>query len=133
MAKLTPYLMFNGNCSEAMNFYKEVLGGELWIQKVSESPMANPEAEGQDNVMHSSLTGENMTLFASDMSDEETTTGTKVELCISTATREELESIFDKMSDGAEITSPLKTEFFGTFGALTDKFGIRWMFQTDMK
>ncbi|MEI6884529.1 MAG: hypothetical protein WCO02_08575 [Bacteroidota bacterium] len=26
MLYLTPYLMFDGNCEEAINFYKEVLG-----------------------------------------------------------------------------------------------------------
>jgi uncharacterized glyoxalase superfamily protein PhnB len=36
-------------------------------------------------------------------------------------------------SDGAEVTDPLKEQFFGTYGTLNDKFGVRWMFQTDKK
>lgn len=29
MMKLNPYLMFSGNCREALNFYKEQLDGEI--------------------------------------------------------------------------------------------------------
>jgi PhnB protein len=42
-----------------------------------------------------------------------------------------LKTLFEKLSDGAEVTDPLTEQFFGTFGALNDKFGVRWMFQTD--
>ena len=38
MAKLNPYLNFNNQCREAMNFYKECLGGELFFQTVGELP-----------------------------------------------------------------------------------------------
>ena len=29
MTTLTPYLLFDGNCKQAMEFYKSCLGGEL--------------------------------------------------------------------------------------------------------
>lgn len=37
--KLTPYLLFDGNCAEAMTFYQACLGGELTITKIGDSPM----------------------------------------------------------------------------------------------
>lgn len=45
----------------------------------------------------------------------------------------ELKFLFDKLSAAANVTDPLKIEPFGTYGALNDKFGVRWMFHTDQK
>ena len=44
-----------------------------------------------------------------------------------------LKAIFEKLSAGAEITDPLKEQFYGAYGALNDSFGVRWMFWTDEK
>src|SRR6202140_2795445 len=54
-------------------------------------------------------------------------------LYLSGGTLEELKTLFKGLSDGAEVTDPLQEQFFGTYGALNDKFGIRWMLQTDKK
>ena len=43
--------------------------------------------------------------------------------------KEEIETLFSKLSQGGKVTTPLKHEFFGIYGDLTDKFGINWMFQ----
>jgi len=56
MAQINAYLGFNGFCREAMNYYKDCLGGQLEIKTVAESPMSGqcPEAiHGQ--ILHSSL------------------------------------------------------------------------------
>ncbi len=56
MAKLNPYLNFNGKCREAMTFYKECLGGEVTFMEVSTSPMAAElPAEMKDHIMHAQL------------------------------------------------------------------------------
>jgi PhnB protein len=44
-----------------------------------------------------------------------------------------LKTLFERLSEGAEVTDPLKEQFFGTYGALNDKFAVRWMFQADKK
>jgi PhnB protein len=44
-----------------------------------------------------------------------------------------LKTLFERLSEGAEVTDPLKEQFFGTYGALNDEFGVQWMFQTDKK
>src|SRR6266566_8060757 len=56
--------------------------------------------------------------------------GNTVCLYLSGGTLDELKTLFEGLSDGAEVTDPLKEQFFGTYGALNDKFGVRWMFQT---
>jgi PhnB protein len=56
MAQMNAYLHFNGNCREAMTFYKECLGGELNMQAVGESPMAaQMPPQIHTNILHASL------------------------------------------------------------------------------
>lgn len=59
--------------------------------------------------------------------------GNTVCLYLNGGSSDQLRTLFDKLSEGADVTDPLKQEFFGTYGALNDKFEIRWMFQTDKK
>ena len=133
MTQLNAYLRFNGNCREAMTFYKSCLGGELTIQTVGESPMAGQMPPAiKDNVLHSVLAKDGFELLASDMTGPEgVVKGNTITLCIIGSNKAELEPIFAKLSAGGKVGHELKEEFFGTFGELTDKFGINWMFQAD--
>jgi PhnB protein len=136
MTTLTTYLLLNGNCKPAMEFYKLVFGGELTMTKVGESAMKNfMPTTMHDKVINSRLVGEGIDISASDWLRPAQTPiqGNMVCLYLSGGTFEGLKTLFDKLSEGAIITDPLKEEFFGTYGALNDKFGIRWMFQTDKK
>ena len=133
MTQINPYLSFNGNCREAMNFYKECLGGELYLQTVAESPIAGqmPPATLQQ-IMHSSLTKNGLVIMASDMSREKLVEGNTVQLCINCSSMEEINSFFSKLSVGGKITDPLAEMFWGaTYGALTDKFGKHWLLNYD--
>ena len=86
----------------------------------------------KDQIMHMSLPiGEHGVLMGSDAPAE---FGNKVgfdgnvELMISAGSRAEVDAIWAKLSDGARITIPLAVAFWGDyFGALTDKFGVKWM------
>ena len=131
MAQLNAYLIFDGNCKVAMEFYKSCLGGELKLMNVGESPMAaQTPAEMRDKIMHSVLASGNTVLMGSDMiGGGEYKPGNTVYLCLVCESKAEIERLFSKLSVGAKATRPLKEEFFGTYGDLTDKFGFGWMFQ----
>jgi len=132
MTQLNPYLSFNGNCAEAMEFYKSCLGGELTIQKVGDSPMAKDMPDKKDQVMHSMLKSGGIVLMASDLvMPGELTQGNTVTLTINGGSPEELKAFFAKLSEGGKVTHDLKEEFFGWYGDLTDKFGVLWAFQAD--
>ena len=84
----------------------------------------------QDNVMHSVLAKDGIVLMASDMvGPEGMKNGNAITLAIMGSSKAEIEPIFAKLSAGGTVGTPLTEEYFGTFGDLTDKFGIRWMFQ----
>lgn len=133
MAQLNPYLSFSGDCTEAMTFYRDCLGGELTIQTVGDSPAAAGfPAEVHNQVLHSMLVSDRIVLMAADAVDGSAVTpGSNVTLCLNSGTRDEIKALFAKVAEGAAITTPVQEEFFGLYGALTDKFGIRWMFQAE--
>ena len=136
MTSLTPYLLFEGKCQQAMEFYKSCFGGELTATKVKDSPAKDfIPAVQQEKILYARLRSGKLEISASDWlrPDRTPIRGNTVCLYLSGGTFEELKALFEGLSEGAEVTDPLKEQFFGTYGALNDKFGVRWMFQTDKK
>jgi len=135
MTTINAYLNFNGNTAEAMTYYKDCLGGDLVIQKISESPVANQcPAAMQNQVLHSSLTKNGVLLvMGSDMTGPEgILTGNNVALSVNCSSEEEINTFFSKFAVDGKVIDELKMQFWGAlFGVLTDKFGIRWMFNYD--
>lgn len=130
MTYINAYLNFNGQTREAMTFYKECLGGELVMQKISESPMAaRMPSEMGARILHSSLTKENLVLMASDMMGNNIVKGNSVALCVNCSSDEEITTFFSNLSKDGKIVEPLHQSFWGAiFGTLTDKFGVTWIF-----
>lgn len=138
MTTFGPYLLFDGNCAAALSFYHSCFGGELTVTTVGDSPMkAQFSPEQQQKVINARLKSAAIDISASDWLHPTRTPlqGNTVCLYISEATYEELRSYFDKLSEGADcrLLDALVTQPFGSYGALTDKFGIRWMFQGDTR
>ncbi len=134
MTTLTPYLIFDGTCREAMEFYHSVFGGELHMTKVSQSPAKDQMPAFQQNkIVNARLKSSSIEISASDwlMPDRTPARGNTICLFLSGGKFPELRSFFDKLSDGANVTDPLKEVFFGYYGALNDKYGNRWMFQAN--
>jgi PhnB protein len=134
MASINAYLTFDGNCREAMTFYRDCLGGELSLMTVGESQMAGQlSKEAQASIMHAALTKGPLTLMASDMIDDgEVDRGNSMSLLLYCSSEEELRSFFAKLAAGGRIRAEPKVEFWGSvFGDLVDKFGIRWMLNYD--
>ena len=132
MKQINVYLGFNGRCREAMTFYKECLGGgELNLQTVGESPVADqmPPNFNKDQILHSTLVKDGVTIMGSDMSRGKSIDGNTVGICMHCSSAEEIQSVFSKLSEGGIIDDPLSEKFWGdTFGAFTDKYGKPWMF-----
>jgi PhnB protein len=134
MMILTPYLLFDGSCHDAMQFYHSVLGGELTLTKVKDSPVRHHmPAFQQEKTINAHLRSNAIEISASDwlMPNRTPVRGNTVCLYLSGGTFDDLNALFTKLSDGAEVTDPLKEMFFGTYGALNDKFGVRWMFESN--
>ncbi len=137
MATLTPYLLFeNGNCKEAMTFYQSCLGGDLSLTSVRETPMkATIPTDKHDLIINAKLASTGLTFSASDwlLPNRTPRQGNTVCMYISEASYSDIKGYFDMLSIGADATTldPLVDMPFGFYGALTDKFGVRWMFKGD--
>ncbi|TWT17124.1 VOC family protein [Luteimonas marina] len=131
---LSTYLLLDGSCKEAMQFYHSCLGGQLSVSLVGDTPIkAMFPPEMHNRVINAHLKAEGISLSASDwmLPSEQPTSGNTVCLYISGGSAEETRSLFDKLSGSARVTDPLTEQPFGLYGALNDKFGIRWMFHSD--
>jgi PhnB protein len=127
---LQVYMFFTGNCREAMEFYKSVFGGELTLQTFGEVPgEKSPEMQGMDdNIMHATLQGGLVSFMASDSTRKEKFGDSFISLSLGGQDEAMLRDVFAKLSEGGNVTSELKKEFWGdTFGTVTDKFGVDWM------
>lgn len=133
MTTLTPYLLFDGNCRQAMEFYESCFGGELTHLRVKDSPAKDfMPATLHEKTINARLKSANIDLSASDwlLPERPRREGNAVCLYLNCDTRAELNTLFARLAEGGEVTDPLREMFFGTYGALNDRFGVRWMFRS---
>ncbi len=136
MIQLHSYLTFNGNCREAMTFYKQCLGGELTLQTIGESPMADKmPIEMKEYILHATLTKESLVLMGSDMvSESGLQKGNSISLSLSCSSEEHIKNMYEKLSTDGKKDHPLENSFWGAlFGDLTDKYGNHWLLNYDKK
>jgi PhnB protein len=127
-SRLNPYVNFDGNAREAMEYYKSVFGGSLTINTFGEYGAS--DAPGADNVMHAQLESEEgFTLMASDLAPGMTMNpGDNMTISLSGDDDAALRGYWNKLSDGGNVTVPLEKQMWGDeFGMCIDRFGIPWM------
>ncbi len=127
-SRLNPYIGFAGNARQAMEFYRDVFGGDLAVDTYGASGMAAPGHE--DKVMHAQLqTPSGYTLMASDAPPGmETSGGSDISVSLSGDDADDLRGYFTKLSEGGSVTMPLEKQMWGDeFGMCVDPFGIQWM------
>lgn len=135
MTTLTPYLLLDGNCLEAMQFYQSCFGGKLTATRVKDSPAKDyMTAAQQEKIVNARLQSGKIEISASDWLrlDRTPVRGNNVCLFLSGGAAEDLKELFQKLSEGGDVTDPLKPMFFGLYGALNDRFGVRWMFTAEL-
>jgi PhnB protein len=127
-SRLNPYLSFDSDARQAMEFYRDVFGGNLTINTFGEFGAAGtPEA---DKVMHSQLeTDSGFTLMASDTpADMQRNPGDNISVSLSGDDADTLRGYWQKLSDGGTVTMPMEKQMWGDeFGMCVDRFGIPWM------
>ena len=128
--RLNPYINFEGRAREAMEFYRDVLGGDLKINTFGE--YGAPEGTDPDGVMHAHLeTSDGFVLMASDaMEGESGSSGGNIVISISgyNDQADKMRGFFQALSEGGEVVTPLEKQMWGDeYGQLKDRFGITWM------
>lgn len=130
MKNIISYLTFNGNCREAMQFYKECIGGDLNFQTICNSPMTTQMPQKmKDSILHATLTNGNMIILATDMTPQNgIIKGNNISLMLDCSSELEIKTIYEKLLVGGHSNHPLEDTFWGAiFGDLTDKYGNHWL------
>jgi PhnB protein len=126
---LNPYIGFQGQAREAMDFYRSVFGGELTTSTYGEGGMAQDPAD-QDKIMHSQLQAPGgLVLMGSDnptgMPADE---GQRITISLSGDDEAKLRGYWDALVEGGTATMPLEKAPWGdSFGMLADRYGVNWM------
>lgn len=127
------YLNFNGNTEDAMNFYKEALGGTIVsLQRFGDTPMPSSD-DYKNKVMHGVMHISGVTVMFSDSTESKNVTfGNNFSLALDFDNDGDLERAFAAISTGGIVTMPAQDTFWGAkFGMCTDKFGVNWMVNYD--
>lgn len=132
-----PYLFFNGTCTEALAFYAEIFGGKvvsttLYGDMPAEMPC--PE-EAKNRVMNAELQFPGgLILYGSDSYPGRESTVSGFMITLNYDTVEAGQEVFDKLADGGEVSMPYSPSFWSEkFGMLTDKYGIDWAINANLK
>ncbi len=133
MKTLTTYLIFDGNCREAMTFYSKYLGGDLQLVPFSEAP-GEIHKDAKDRILHARLSKGTPILMASDnMPGEPLRAGDNFSVSVDCDSLQEIEKLFAAFSEKGTVKLPLQETFWAArFGMLTDRFGIHWMFNFEL-
>lgn len=133
-SRLNPYLAFSGAARQAMEFYRDVFGGDLAMDTYGATGQAAPGDE--DKVMHAQLeTTAGYTLMASDApSGMPVRGGSDISVSLSGDDADDLRGYFTKLAEGGSVTMPLEKQVWGDeFGMCTDRFGVQWMVNISQK
>jgi PhnB protein len=134
--QLEPYMFFSGNCEEALNFYKGVFGGEIAeVSRWKDAPadMEMPADLG-NRIMHASFRSPSIRFMASDSRPTTQYGDGRISLSIGTEDVDEAKRLFEALSKGGNVEVPLDKTFWGAmFGMFTDKYGIDWMVNCQLK
>jgi PhnB protein len=130
--QVQPYLIFNGRCEEAIEFYKKALGAKVeMLMRFKENP-EKPSAEcmpaDPNKIMHSCFRIGDTAIMASDGMTQGNPEFKGFSLTINAKDEAESKRLFGALAEGGQVHQPLvKTFFSPSFGIVADKFGVGWM------
>jgi PhnB protein len=139
MLRCTPFLLFDGNCAEAMSFYRDCLGGDLALTKLGDTPMkAQLAPEKHGRIINAHLKSDALEISATDwMASPEfdPVQGNTTAIFVTGDSYAELKSVFDKLRDGTNNSrlQELHEMPFGTYGQFYDRYGVQWIFRSAAK
>jgi PhnB protein len=128
-SQLNPYLNFNGNARQALEFYTSVFGGDLSMNTFASFGNTGPDGE---RIMHGMLqTDAGYSIMAADVTSEmtyEAPAGFSISLSGDADSAGDLRGYFEKLAASGTVTMPLAKQVWGDeFGMCVDGYGIPWL------
>lgn len=128
--QLNPYLLFNGDCEQALKFYEQTLGGKIEsMMTFAGTPSAeHVPAEWADKVLHGSIKIDGHALMVSDAPPGHYQKPQGMSVSLSLNDRAKGERIFNALAENGTVQMPFEKTFWASgFGMCVDRFGIPWM------
>jgi len=131
--QLIPYVIFTGQCEEALNFYSKAMGGAIGqISRYADIPGGDTHGQDPNWIMHTQFTVDGNILFMAADGPNDAKDSGMVSLSLNFKDAGSIQNVFSNLSDGGTVTMPLQDTFWGaTFGMLKDKYGVKWMLNYD--
>ncbi len=126
--KVQPYLAFNGNCQEALDFYCDIFNSFVVNRKFYEDKKIDTPSSYVQKLQHAEVKGPGVDFFAYDAApDTPLSQGNQIQMSVDTDSLEEAEKIFGMLSSSGYVHHKLRECEWGHFGRCTDRFGINWL------
>jgi PhnB protein len=131
--EIQSYLVFDGRCEEAIEFYKSVLGAKVtrlmrWKDYTGECDPSMARPEIQNKVMHASLSIGDSVVMVSDGRCTGEPKFAGFSLSLTAVNAAEADRLFGALAEGGKVQMPMgKTFFSPRFGMVVDRFGVSWM------
>lgn len=128
--KIKPYLSFNGNAEEALNFYREAFNGTIAeICRYGEYDALESPIEYKDKIIHSELNLSGCSISVADSLPEVNadfgTLGHSITIYCDN--EQQLKDIYSKLSIGGNINCELcQPPYAKLYAEIVDKFGVLW-------
>ena len=125
--KTTTFLLFEGDAEEAITFYTSLFEDSeiVRITKAGPDGPGGPRAEG--TVQHALFTLKGQPYMAIDSFGHNFTFTPSISFFVQCDSQEELETLFNKLSEGGQVMMPLDNYGFSTrFAWVSDRFGVSW-------
>jgi len=137
MLHTTPFLLFDGNCAEAMTFYQTSLSRDLTLINLADTPMkAQFPEEKHHRIIYARLKNNQIDFSATDWMASpklEPKQGNTFSIYLTGKDYDELKPVFDKLSVGADKDTrtfiELNNSPIGVYGQFTDKYAVSWIFK----
>lgn len=126
--QITPYLTFNGEAKEALEFYKHVFDAEITrMQTFAEGQFDTPEGMGE-RILHARLEkGDMLLMFSDTFENKEMLKGNNVSLVLELDNSNDIETYYTRLKEDGDVLMELQDTFWGaTYGKVRDKYGLLW-------
>ncbi|WCN37575.1 VOC family protein [Aneurinibacillus uraniidurans] len=124
----TPYLTFNGDAREALEYYKDVFEGEvLGIQTFGQADFPTPP-EMDNKIMHAQFKKDDLFIMVSDtFLGQSVEKGNNISLALELESEEEIQKLYNALSQKGSVLMELQDTFWGAkFAKVRDYFGVIW-------
>lgn len=123
--KITPFLTFDGEAEDAMNFYTSLFD-DSEVTNLTRYGADEEGAKGTVKQATFTLNGEPYICIDSTVEHEWTFTPA-ISLYVNCETEAEIDELFAELSDDGDVFMPLDSyPFSEKFGWISDRFGVSW-------